>query len=575
MTYINSDQPKNLRKGLGALGTATEQFWGRFINPPDSVTDIVARRKAQLSASISILLFIVVVIGFFASSGFQEITNPSNTALLVIAIGLVFAYLVSRTKYFSLGSLILVISLAASGYGLVFLNPAPSDLVFAGGIYSTIPLSLVFGSVLLSLPWLILLTAANFVIIAMAPLILPVISFHRAGADSWNILGLGVVLVLTVVFRNALERYRLNEVRETNKQLKVAVQELNTNREMLEVRVTERTFDLERRNRQIEAVTEVSRVASSILDTDVLIRQVVELIQNSFDLYYVGIFLVDERNEWAVLRAGTGEAGRLMLARGHRIRIGEGMVGWCIANARARVALETQEDTVRRSTTELPDTRSEAALPLTSHDRVLGALTVQSEKSGVFDQGILVLLQAMSDQVAVALDNARLYTESQEAVRALRRSYGESSRQGWVDTLRSQPVMGYISDPKGVYSVQPDEEPMQNPAKGEILKIPVKVRDQVLGSIQAQKEETGQEWTQDEIEMLETLVDQLSVALENARLYEDTQRRAERERVAADISARIRESLDVDTVLRTAVMEMRRALNLDEITIRLGESNGQ
>jgi GAF domain-containing protein len=422
---------------------------------------------------------------------------------------------------------------------------------------------------------LILLTAANFVIIATAPLILPVISFQRAGADSWNILGLGIVLVLTVVFRNALERYRLNEVRETNKQLEVAVQEFSTDREMLEVRVTERTFDLERRNRQIEAATEVSRVAASNLDTDALIRQVVELIQNSFDLYYVGIFLVDERNEWAVLRAGTGEAGRLMLARGHRIRIGEGMVGWCIANARARVALETQEDTVRRSSTELPDTRSEAAIPLTSHNRVLGALTVQSEKPGVFDQEMLGLLQAMSDQVAIALDNARLYTEGQDAERALRRSYGESSRQGWVDTLRSQPVIGYISDPKGVYSVQPDEEPIQNPAKGEILKIPVKVRDQVLGSIQAQKEETGQEWTQDEIEMLKTLVDQLSIALENARLYEDTQRRAERERVAADISARIRESLDVDTVLRTAVMEMRRALNLDEITIRLGESNGQ
>jgi hypothetical protein len=118
MTNINSDQPKNLRKGLGALGTATEQFWGRFINPPDSVTDIAARRKAQLSASISILLFIVVVIGFYASSGFQEITNPSNIALLVIAIGLEYAYLISRTKYYSLGSLILVISLAASGYGL-------------------------------------------------------------------------------------------------------------------------------------------------------------------------------------------------------------------------------------------------------------------------------------------------------------------------------------------------------------------------------------------------------------------------------------------------------------------------
>jgi GAF domain-containing protein len=404
---------------------------------------------------------------------------------------------------------------------------------------------------------------------------LPVISFQRSGSVSGIILGLGAVLALTVVFRNALEKYRLTEVQEINQQLGDAVQELNANRERLEQRVSERTSDLERRTRQIEASAEVSRVATSILDTNELLRKVVDVIRESFDLYYVGIFLTDERNEWVILRAGTGEAGRLMLARGHKIRVGEGMVGWCVANGRARIASETRDDAVRRPSQELPDTRSEAALPLTSRDRILGVLTVQSDKVGAFDPDTITALQAMVDQVAVALDNARLYTESQEAVLALRRSYGELSRQAWADILRAQPVMGYGSDPRGVYSIKPEDEAGEIQSDGKTLKIPIKLRDQILGSIQAQKEDEDDEWAKDEVELLGTLVDQLSVALENARLYEDTQRRAEQERITSDISARIRESLDVDTVLQTAVLEMRRALNLEEITIRLGESNGQ
>jgi nitrogen fixation/metabolism regulation signal transduction histidine kinase len=126
----------------------------------------------------------------------------------------------------------------------------------------------------------------------------------------------------------------------------------------LEQRVNERTGELERRSAYLQASTEVGRAASSILDSDQLIRRAVELIRERFDLYYVGLFLVDETREWAVLQAGTGEAGRAMLARGHRLRVGEGMVGWSVAHAQARIALEAEEDAVRKVAPELPETRS-------------------------------------------------------------------------------------------------------------------------------------------------------------------------------------------------------------------------
>jgi GAF domain-containing protein len=577
MTMFKPDnyQPENLEEKGSTKRSAAGAFFGRFIDPPDSIKNVTARRTAQLTAVISILLVIVLIGGIFAVRGFQNINNPTIVWQFVIAVSLIFAYFLSRTKYYFIGSIVAVISLAALGYGLVFLDPGLNELIFTGGIYATIPLSLLIGSVLLPMPWLILMTILNFAIVALSPFIAPVISFQRAGAVSGSLLGIGIILVITVVFRNALERYRLSEVNAINKHLNDAVQELNTNREMLEGRVAERTSDLQRRTRQIEAASEVSHVATSILDSNELMQKVVEMIRKSFDLYYVGLFLVDERYEWVILRAGTGEAGQLMLARGHRIRVGEGMVGWCVANSKARVTSETREDAVRRPSMELPDTRSEAALPLISRNRVFGAITVQSDMVGVFDQDMLVILRAMADQIAVALDNAHLYTESQEAILALKRSYGELSRQAWADALRAQPVIGFGSDPYGVYSIQTSEEEDAVQPEEQILKIPIKVRDQVLGSIHAKKEKDGESWGKDEVELLGTLVDQLSIAIENARLYEDTQRRAERERIASEISARIRESLDVDTVLQTAVAEMRRALNLDEITIRLGEGNGQ
>ena len=185
----------------------------------------------------------------------------------------------------------------------------------------------------------------------------------------------------------------------------------------LEQRVNERTAELAKRTHYLEASAEVSRAASSTLDPNELMRNVVELVRSRFDLYYTGLFLVDDNNEWAILRAGTGEAGAAMLARGHRLRVGSGsMVGWTIGNARPRVALQAGEDPIRLASPDLPDTRSEAALPLRSRGQVIGAISVQSKIPNAFDSTTITLLESMADQVAVALDNARLFAEAEAAL---------------------------------------------------------------------------------------------------------------------------------------------------------------
>jgi len=372
----------------------------------------------------------------------------------------------------------------------------------------------------------------------------------------------------------------------------------------LEQRVADRTRELERRSSYLEASAEVGRAATSILESDELIRRAVELIREQFSLYYVGLFLLDGAGEWAVLRAGTGEAGRAMLARGHCIKVGEGMIGWSVANAQPRVALEAGVDAVRLATAELPETRSEAAIPLRSRGQVLGALTVQDTQPGAFDQDTIAVLQTMADQVAVALDNARLFTENQEALEASRRAYGEQSYQEWRELIRARPEWGYAYDHQSVKTVEGDwrpemlqalqtgrsvrtPEPASSPSLdrsrevedgdgtgGPTVVTPLKVRGNVVGALSFRKGTTSEAWTTEEIALLEALTEQLGQALEGARLHQDTQRRAARERVVSEVSARIRESLDLETVLKTTASEMRQALGLEEFIVSLATDGG-
>jgi GAF domain-containing protein len=166
----------------------------------------------------------------------------------------------------------------------------------------------------------------------------------------------------------------------------------------------------------LQTAAEISRAANSILDLDRLINTSVNLIRDQFDFYYVGLFLVDEAREWAVLYAGTGEAGRIQLERKHRLKIGgESMIGWSIQNRQARIALDVGQEAVRFQNPILPDTRSEMALPLISRDQVTGALTVQSIEREAFSTEDVTVLQTMADQLANAIENARLFASVTQA----------------------------------------------------------------------------------------------------------------------------------------------------------------
>ncbi|HUH97999.1 MAG TPA: GAF domain-containing protein, partial [Anaerolineales bacterium] len=323
--------------------------------------------------------------------------------------------------------------------------------------------------------------------------------------------------------------------------------ELENQKNVLEDKVAERTL-------QFKAVNEVGRVASSVLDTNELISQVVNLITDQFGYYYTALFLVDSSKRWAELKNATGEAGRLLRENRHRLEVGgKSMVGTAISTRSARVALDVGAEPVRFQNPLLPYTRSEIALPLIVGDRVLGALDVQSTKEGAFGPQEIDTLQHMADQVSVALENASLFHQVQQnldEIQAVQRQY---TAQSWKQVAEAEELQYEVGD----------EDP--HGADNE-LEVTLAMRDRVIGGIRL---ESDSEWTPEQRNLIESVATQVSLALENARLVKDGQSTASRERLISEISGKIWSSATMEGILRTAVQELGRALDAAEATIEL------
>ncbi len=392
----------------------------------------------------------------------------------------------------------------------------------------------------------------------------------------------------------ALERARRNEQAqaETNRQLELLGASL-------EAMVTDRTRELENRSRQWQAATEVSQAITSILDVEQMIWRVVELVQERFALYHVGLLLLDSTGEWVMYRAGSGQSGRRLWEEGFRLRVGgRSMVGWCTANAQTLIAPDVQVEPLHAHHGLVPRTRSEAALPLIIRGRTLGALSVQSDRLDAFDASTVAVLQTIADQVAIALDNTRLFEESQQALESTRRAYAELSHEAWTELLRARPLLGYSLLRQSLLPVEGEWQPEMlevlrtggtvlreagppsgdgqnlvpggDGATGPALALPLRVRGDVIGVLSIQREAGQEGWTSAEIELAQRLVDQIGTALESARLFQETQRRAAREQAIRRITERMRSTVDIQAILQNTMAEVARALGVPRAYVRLG-----
>jgi GAF domain-containing protein len=389
----------------------------------------------------------------------------------------------------------------------------------------------------------------------------------------------------TTSLRQAITRANMSEdgLRASNKSL----QELNLS---LEDRVSRRTAELDTANRfnsqrarQFEAIAQIVHVISSIQDLDALLPRIAQVVSEQFEIYHTGIFLLDSQREFAVLRASNSEGGKKMLARNHKLQVGQtGIVGFVTATGQPRIALDVGTDAVFFDNPDLPDTRSEIALPLRYAGQVIGALDVQSTQANAFGQNDVEVLSTLADQIAVAINNTIILEDA-------RRAFVESQNRFGQATLESWKVMRPKSLGLGFQLINSSLKPLEKPLEGNYiqeaidqqksilstrqdngsnLSIPIRLRGQVIGIMNLQSH--GQHpLTQDDAEIAEAISERLSLAIETATLLQTTQHRADIERVTTDISSKINSSTRFDIILKTAAQELSRALGGSDVIVQI------
>ena len=334
----------------------------------------------------------------------------------------------------------------------------------------------------------------------------------------------------------------------------------------LEENVDIRTQELLTKTNQLNAAAFIAKQTAESTDLDSLLANTVRLISERFDFYHAGIFLINERGDYATLQAASSEGGQRMIARGHQLRIGaQGIVGFVAAEKKPRIALDVGKDAAFFDNPELPLTRSEVALPLVAREKLIGVLDIQSTEPEAFTQSDIAIFQTMADQIAVAIENVRLLSESQLIISQLESLSREQTRESWKYYHRSGKSSFYYK-PTGIQQ-STDKPELQKDHK--IIEVPLSVRGQLIGKITLIRKSDALEWTKQEQSVAEEVAAQTALALDNARLMEQTQSRAEREQAIASIANKVRETLDLQAILRTSAREIQRALNLEEAEIRL------
>ena len=356
--------------------------------------------------------------------------------------------------------------------------------------------------------------------------------------------------------------------------------ELETKVEQRTAELARATGEMRRRTVQLETSAEVARAITSVRDLDRLLPQVTRVIAERFGWYHVGIFLLDEAREYAVLRAANSEGGQRMLDRGHRLQVGQvGIVGYVAGQGQPRIALDVGADAVFFDNPDLPATRSEMALPLKVAGEVIGALDVQSTEPAAYDQQDVAALSAMADQVAIAIDNARLFDESRQALREVQTVHRQYLRQEWsrVAGRRGQIAYEYrdgatppltdfalpeIAQALGQGDVVslPAQTPPDQPGRPgvAVLAAPIKLREQTIGVVDLHDAGGPRYWSDDEVALVKAVSDQVALALENVRLLE------------AEHEQRM-----VTEALREAAVTLSGTLEFDELLGRILEQVGK
>jgi GAF domain-containing protein len=356
---------------------------------------------------------------------------------------------------------------------------------------------------------------------------------------------------------------------KTNQKLLDREKDLTSLKGNFEQLLNDRTNELLQRNAQMRSSVYFTRQISGSQDMAALLKKTVDLISQQFGHYYTGLFLLDDEGKSAILQAASSEVGQQLLDRGYSVdRDERTIIGRVIEREKLYISQKGSGGADSDAGgSEFSETQSEIALPLIARGKVIGVLDIQSERSGAFDQNEAEVLQLLADQVAASIDNVRLLSKSQAFNSQLEILTAKQTQTTWREYLKDQ-KRAYRFTPVGVRTILPGSTPKNNNS----LHIPLLLRGQEIGSITLQRKDMS-DWSRSEHELAEKVSLQVALALDNSRLLEETRQHAVQEQTVNEISARLNRSLDVDTLLQTAVRELAALPEVSEASVFIRPSN--
>ncbi len=562
----------------------------KFFAPPIFPDD---EDKSRLAAILNLIdwAIIIVLVGRIIVGIVSEREMPLNDVTLSFLITILIAGItlyISRRGYVNAASLLLITAVWIGLSYLAWTSDGIRDAAFFGYFVPILMAGLLLGwqgavgfTSASTLSGLALAYAETNHLVTLNALDTPY-QFVQDTTAVFILTGLCLLWMLRSL-QNTLVKSRA-----TARELSSSNRELSKLRVDLEQHIEERTSQLEKRATQLEAVSRVASAIASVQDLDALLPAIAKLISQQFGFYHVGIFLLDEKRENAILRASNSEGGLKMLSRHHSLPLDRNsIVGYASLRNEPRIVLDVGADSVYFNNPDLADTRSEIALPLRVSGQVIGTLDVQSVQTNAFSEEDISVLTTLADQVAIAIENARLFGEAKTALRDSRAMFERYTQQEWSAFARQVKQTGFIFDGKHVL-------PLDSSVKREVAKtvaqtgslslekesdsigIPIRVRGQTIGVLDVRSKRGARQWKQDEISILEAAAERAALALENARLIESAQRRAARERAIGDISARIGSVSNVESILQTAVEELGRKIGgAAEVSLEINSNDDQ
>jgi GAF domain-containing protein len=406
-----------------------------------------------------------------------------------------------------------------------------------------------------------------------------------------------VMILLSVVSLYFLSSSLMSSLRKTRNVLN----ELSAqNKEMDRIQTSLRTHSvqLDELNRinmgratQLRVIIQIVRDIASVREIDDLLSLTVNLVRERFDYYHAGIFLIDESGEHALLRAASGTAARALLEQQHKFRLDEPGIVSSVANSgSARIAQDAGSEVAYFHNPLLPETCSEVGLPLRSHGRIIGVLDIQAIEPSAFNQENTEVLQLLTDQLVAAVENAELLHRLETTLSELNTIYQSQTKQAWQKSIRergeisleydglqvkpmtTQLPANIIQQLKSGNAILLEENhtarPDQKNHGQNTLVIPLMVLNQMIGAIGLKQENPSHAWTGEEIALAKAIANRTSLALENARLLEDAQRRAAKEKTIGEISAKLGSLVNVDNIVQTAIQELSQTIPDIEVAIQ-------